>query len=376
MTFDETELALLALPADERVLLDRPIVSAIDKDAGTIAGRYRIIRFNGHLMIEVHEPHPHFIPFSKEHYDRIAYPLLSPVKKSHVNDVFWHLSCMTPDLSSNDHLVLFGSLRSPKARLAVWDMETLEVRDDVSPADCVRRSPCTVRRHATEPLPLIMQLADNKQSLYDDIMQSLAPLVMAKKPDGVIWWIGGDSDGKATLIEALRQIFPDELASLTIQQLNGRRRTLELNGKLGNITEDSGLVYSTEIYRSIGTHEDFFMHRYHSQSGIYAQGNVHHIFSTNSAPTFSTIDVGILRRTQVVPFEQRLGYRVHAPTAEFCSRLVDEMCRYAVRIKQQGYQYRWSDATLAAKAKSYSASEKMVEDVRDQSKPAPLEFRW
>ncbi len=376
MTYDETELALLALPADVGTLLASPLVSAIDKDAATIAAQHRIIRSNGRLMIEAREPYPHFIPFSKEHYDRIAYPLFSPAKRSHINDVFWHLSYTAPDLSCNDRLVLFGSSRSRRAHLTVWDMETLEVRTSVIPADCVRRSPYAMKGHGYEPLPLIMQLADNKQDLYDDIMQSLAPLVMTQKPDGVIWWVGGDNDGKATLIEALRRIFPDQLVSLTVQRLNGRRRTLELNGKLGNVTEDSGKVYSTEIYRSIGTHEDFFMHRYHSQNGIYAQGNVHHIFSTGSAPTFNTIDEGVLRRTQIIPFTQLQGYPLHAPTNEFCSRLIAEMCEYAVRIKQQGFRYKWSPATLAAKTKSYSSCNKFADDLHAQSRTAPPNFRW
>ena len=376
MTCDEVELRLLALPADASVLVVEPPTSQIDRDIATLLANHRIIQFKGRLMIEVSEPYLHFVPLTKEHYDHIVYPLLSPVKKSYINELFWHLSHKTCDLSGNDHLVVFGSLKSPRVHLSVWDMETLELRDDVLPADCVRRSPYPLKNYSNEPLPLIMWLADNKQDLYDDIMQSIAPLVMIKKPDGVIWWVGGDNDAKATLIEALRRIFPDQLAGLTIQRLNGRRGTLELNGKLGNITEDSGQVHSTEIYRSIGTHEDFFMHRYHSQDGIYAQGNVHHIFSTSSAPTFNTIDEGILRRTQVVPFAQSQGYSAHAPTAEFCSRLIAEMCRYAMRIKRQGYSYEWSGATLATKAKSYPSGNKSDDNIPLQPRTAQLNFCW
>jgi len=377
MTYDETELALLALPADVRALEAKSPLSQIDWDTSIIMAKHRIIRFKGRLMIEVREPYPHFIQFAKEHYDRIAYPLLSPAKRSHMNDVFWQLSFAAPDLSSNDRLVLFGSMKSPRARLTVWDMERLEVRHDISPAECVRRSPYPLKNYGNEPLPLIMRLAVNKQGLYDDIMQSLAPLVMTKKPDGVIWWVGGDSYDKAALIEVLRRIFPDQLASLTVQQLNGRRRTLGINDKLGNIAEDSGQISNTEIYKSIGTHEDFFMHRYHSQYGIYAQGNVHHIFSTPSAPAFPVIDESVLRRTQIIPLEQRLeSYPLHAPTNEFCGRLIAEICRYAVRIKQQGNRYDWSPETLAAKAKSYPSGNILADDIHTQPRSAPLNFRW
>jgi hypothetical protein len=380
MTYDEVELALLALPADASVLVAEQTASRIDKDVDTIAAQHRIIRFNGRLMIEVYEPYPHFSLFTKVHYNRIAYPLLGAVKKSHINEIFWHLSRIAPDLNGNDHILLFGSLRSPRAHLTVWDMDALEVRSDIAPDDCVRRSPYPMKGSGNEPVSFIMQLAGNKQSLYDDIMQSLAPLVMAKKPDGVIWWVGGDNDGKTTLIEALRRIFPEQLASLTIQQLNGRRRTLGLNDKLGNIAADGeAQIKDAEIYKSIGTHRSFSTHLYHSQNGIEVQGNVHHIFSANSAPTFTTIDESILRRTQVVPFEQRFeSYPVHAPTSEFCSRLIAEMCRYAVRIKQQGYLYSWSAATVAVKDKSYPGGKQAAYEALNlnKPKPAPLEFRW
>jgi hypothetical protein len=351
MVCDETELALLALPADAAYLAVEPSKPVIVTDAATIMARYRIIRFRGRAMIEVYEPYPHFILLTTEHFTEIATPLLGWVRQSRLNDVFDYVTSTAPDLTCNNRLVLFGNLADTKASLTVWDMVTLEARSDITPTDCVRRSPYSMKKHGRLPIPLIMQLAGGDEGVYDDIMQSLAPLVMALKPEGVIWWVGADAQGKSILMDALRRIFPDQLASITNQRLAGGRVTRILNGNLGNIVEsDSGQVQDVGLYRSLAKHQSFGVHQYHSQNGLKIHGNIHHIFSADSAPRFSRKSWSTRWRTFAVPFSQQIkSDPTSILTDEFFNQLIAEMCSYANRLKRQGYRYEWSAATLDAK---------------------------
>jgi hypothetical protein len=121
----------------------------------------------------------------------------------------------------------------------------------------------------------------------------------------------------------------------------GRSNTPLLNGALGNVAVDSGgQITNTQIYKSIGTHEDFSMHRWHSQGGITVRGNVHHIFAADRAPTFYMRNLSIDRRTHTVPFSQANAQTT--PPNDFYGQLLAEMCRYAGIIKQRGYRYEWS----------------------------------
>jgi hypothetical protein len=200
-----------------------------------------------------------------------------------------------------------------------------------------------------------MSLAGNDSGLYDDIMQSLAPLVMDKKPDGVIWWVGDGANGKSTLMDAIYRIFPGQLASLTVKGLVDGRDAPMLNGVLANVVKESseGRVDDTERYKAIGTHEGFRVHKFHSQDDILIRGNLHHIFSANSVPIFNDKGWSARRRTFVVPFKQVFQsdptFEERTFTPEFFGELIMEMCRYARKLRDQGYRYKWSAQTLGAK---------------------------
>jgi phage/plasmid-associated DNA primase len=71
-------------------------------------------------------------------------------------------------------------------------------------------------------------------------------------------------------------------------------------------------------------------------------------------PTFNDKGWSARRRTFIVPFAQRFASNPNFEevtfTQELFEALVGEMCRYAVRLRDQGLRYKWSAATLAAKA--------------------------
>ena len=330
----------------ERVL-GRPVAAAltIDDAATAVLMRHRVIRFRDNAMVKVRKPYMHFAAMDKEAFDHIAYPLVGGMPKSRMNDTFAYLRGVAKDITDNDHYILFGAGTHHQT---VWDMERLEVRPDVLPDDCVWRS-----LHAliptSNPIKFIMDLAGGDMGLYSGIMQSLAPLVMVKKPVGVVWWTGDDTDGKLAITRALNEIFPGQLSNLSVKQLNGgRSNTPLLNGMLGNIAEDSGQVTNTEIYKSIGAHQDFNMHRYHSQKGIEVRGNVHHIFYASNDPRFYVRSLSIDRRTHSVQFS-RFDKGQTTPPNDFLGQLLAEMCKYAAIIRQQGYNYEWSETVPVPK---------------------------
>lgn len=331
----------------EQGLLEAPVVgTAIDAGAMAMRLHYRIIQFRGVRMFKPRNLREHYIVMDRAAFERAVYPLIGGMSRNRLNDVFHYLYHTAEDLTANDHLIVFGAgTKHP----VVWDMEMLEVRTDISPDDCVWNTPYSIEEY-DEPIPTIMELANGSKSLYSDIIQSLAPVIMAKKPVGVVWWAGGDMDNKNALIRVLREVFPSQISNLSVQQLTGgRSNTPLLNGALGNISEDDGQVTDNELYKNLGSHQDFATHLYHSQRGIVIQGNVHHIFSVETAPKFSDRNLSTDLRTHILQFGERVdGEPLAAIDSSFYGQLIAEICKHAVRIKRRGYQYKWRAATRTA----------------------------
>jgi hypothetical protein len=363
-------------------LIIRP--TAVVVLAQTVAELYRVIRFRGRPMIlDESDGFPHFKPFHKDHFDDIAYPLVGGKTRGQMADGYAYLCHVAEDLTENEDYILFGRTdiaegaegpdNHPNSVLTVWDMNDLTMTS-IPPSQCVWRSPYAKIGQKQyggtdypERIEFIMQLAGGDEELYDDIMQSMAPLIMKKKPDGVIWWVGDGANGKSTLMDALYQMFPDQLASLTVKRLTDARDTPSLNGQLGNVVKESseGRIDDTEIYKSIGTHENFRVHKFHSQESLEIRGNLHHIFNANLIPAFNDKGFSARRRTFIIPFNQRFAsdptFEERTFTPEFFGRLAAELGVYANRIKRQGYKYKWSAKTLGAK-KEYDTEANNAEE--------------
>lgn len=321
-----------------------------------VADQYRIARFRGRAMVLESLPYPHFVPLTKEAFDRLAYPILGGLSRSKMSDIFAYVANTAEDLTPFDRYILFGAgTDSPQ----VWDTHTLDFTDDIDPEQAIWRSPypAATPPQAADPTRsgFVMSLAGGDEELYEDVMQSLAPLVMGKKPDGVIWWVGDGANGKSTLMDAIYKIFPGQLSSITVKRLTDGRDTPSLNGTLANVVKESseGRIDDTEIYKAIGTHEDFRVHKFHSQDDITIRGNLHHIFSANTIPVFNDKGWSARRRTFVVPFRQRFEsdptFEKRTFTPEMFGDLIAEMCRFAQKLEAQGYRYKWSAVTLGAK---------------------------
>jgi hypothetical protein len=368
-------------PSDKQVLAvldkvegvaERKKLAVIESHASKIMAEELIVSFYGRLLLLVPEPYSHFVPLGKDRFDKIAYPILGGVPRSMVGDVFAFIGSMAEDYSNYSHLIGFGQTLDKLTVEAdtdlehyvknvplVWNMRSLTIERGTAIEHTIWRSPQPVVGSPTDeehkPLEFVMQLAGGDQGVYDDIMQSLAPMVMEKKPDGVIWWVGSGANGKSTLMDAIYRLFPGQLASINVRRLTDGRDTPSLNGKLANVVKESseGRVDDTEIYKALGTHENFRVHKFHSQEDVEINGNIHTIFSANTIPTFNDKGYSARRRTFIIPFTQQFdsdpNFEAKTFTPEFFGRLASEMCRYASRLKQQGYRYKWSARTRDAK---------------------------
>ena len=306
----------------------------------------RIARFKGAVIIEQDGEWKDMTAdrFAEACYRQFGFG----INKSTINDLEHLFRATAEDMSHMASFIAFGE--------QVWDMKKLDFTDEVKPRDCVYRVPFHVKT-PTKKLQFILDLAMGDEGVYDDIMQSVAPLIMDKKPTGVIWYLGNGANGKSTLVHLLYIIFNNYLTELTVKQLEDERDTPQLNGKLGNVCKESseGFVEDTRTYKSIGTHEGFSVHKFHSQDMVQIEGNVHHIFSANNIPTFGDKSYGARRRTLTIPFNNRFHpdetFEDRTFTKQFISEFLGEMIAYAHRLEEQGYEYKFSDTTTETKEK-------------------------
>lgn len=325
--------------------------SVVVRNAEVVTSRERIIQFNGRAMVlqrlEVDgRSFEQYVPLHKDTFERIAYPLLGGVSRSRIADVFAYVINTAPDYSELSHLVLIGDW--------VWDTRALEWVSGADENSVVWRCPYQIVEKEG-PVPFVMDLAGGDEGHYNDIIQSMAGLLSWQKPDGVIWWVGDGANGKSSLMEALYRLFPGQLASLTVKRLTDERDTPMLNGHLANIVKESseGRIEDTQVYKSIGTHEDFRVHKFHSQESMVIRGNMHHIFSANQIPSFNDKGYSARRRTFIIPFEMKFKsdpeFNDRTFTPETLGHLLSEILRATVEIRERGYRYKFSKITEAAK---------------------------
>lgn len=336
------------MPVDEEARGSGVILAG----ARLFAGRYRVARYFGRAMlldtvqVPGFGPFEQYVPFPKERFDSLAYEVIGPVTRSRMQDTYAFLVNTAPEISGSGHLMLFGD--------EVWDSRALDFAEGVDTDRVVWRSPWRVSVPGG-PVPFVLDLAGGDEGHYEDILQSMAPLVMDQKPDGVFWWVGSGANGKSSLMEALYRLFPGQLASLTVKSLTDGRDTPMLNGHLANVVKESseGRIEDTQIYKSIGTHEDFRVHKFHSQESMTIRGNMHHIFSANQIPAFNDKGFSARRRTFIVPFNERFAsdptFEARTFTQDVLGHLVGEIMRAALEIRARQYRYKFSLITESAK---------------------------
>jgi putative DNA primase/helicase len=124
---------------------------------------------------------------------------------------------------------------------------------------------------------------------------------------------------------------------------------------LANIVKESsdGYIQDSKAYKSIGTHEDFPVHKFHSQQSVMIDGSLHHIFSANNIPTFADKSDGARRRTLIIPFEAKFpddpSFIDKTFTPEFYAQHLGLFLQYAKKLKEQDYHYEFDKHTTHVK---------------------------
>ena len=285
-------------------------------------------------------------PLSEDYFRQLAYEVLGIVARTRVNELWDYAQYGTPDLTKYAQYIRMNSL--------VWDTVKADFTDKIPAEDCVYATPITPDLEP-EVSEFVLDIAKRDDAIYGDIMQTIAPIFLSHKPAGVIWWKGVGANGKTTLAQVLYDLFPGFIANLTIKQIEDERDAPVLNGMLANIVKESsdGYIQDSKAYKSIGTHEDFPVHKFHSQQSVMIDGSLHHIFSANNIPTFADKSDGARRRTLIIPFEAKFAddptfiERTFSP--EFYAQHLGLFVKYAQKIKDQNYHYKFNEHTTAVK---------------------------
>lgn len=312
--------------------------------AEILKDKVEIARFSGTVIIKSDW---RWRDMSSDLFASACYTIFgSSITKSMIGELEHLFRNTAEDMSNRSHMLLFFD--------RVWNMRSVAFDETIGPETPVYGIPY-VPREGTERIQFILDLACGDEALYDDIMESIAPLILERKPTGIIWYLGMGANGKSALVHLLHIIFGEYLTQITVKQLEDERDAPQLNGKLGNIPTESSesLIKDTRTYKSIGTHESFLVHKFHSQEMTSVNGNVHHIFSTNNIPTFSDKSDGAKRRTLIIPFNNHFAvdesFEERTFTKEFIELFLGEVIKYARRLRDRNYSYKFSDASRSVK---------------------------
>lgn len=315
--------------------------------AEAVATPHRIIYFKGDVMyMGDNGTYEHL---SSDMFARLAYSKLGgSLSASTIRDLEHYVRNSAPDKTHLDRYISFGS--------RVWDMRKVDWTTEVSSEDTVYASKVEPNTKAIDAVnKYLLEVANNNEDVRRDIIQSIAPLFTETKPSGVIWWQGSGSNSKSATMKLINKILDPYLASVTLKQLEDERDTPVLNGKLGNIVGESseGVIEDSRTYKSIGTHEDFKVHKFHSQDQITINGNLHHIFSTNNMPIFGDKSHGAKRRTLIIKFQNRFKddptFEQKTFTPNFIAGFLHVVLEEAKALKERDYQYDWSEITTQTK---------------------------
>ena len=304
----------------------------------------RVARFKGTTLYMA--DNGFWQPLSEDYFKTAAYHALSIPNIARIREVWDYMQFGTPDLTKYAQYIRMGNM--------VWDTKSVAFTTKVSPEDCVYATPYTPDLDPA-PSAFVLDIAKGDETLYDTILQTIAPIFCAYKPAGVIWWKGGGRNGKTTLAQVIYDLFPGFISNITIKQIEDERDAPALNGNLANIVKESsdGYIQDSKAYKSIGTHESFPVHKFHSQQSIMIDGSLHHIFSANNIPTFADKSDGARRRTLIIPFEAKFaddpGFIDRTFTPEFYAQHLGIFLQYAKQLKDQDYHYIFNKHTTQVK---------------------------
>ncbi|NFS06279.1 DNA primase [Clostridium botulinum] len=115
---------------------------------------------------------------------------------------------------------------------------------------------------------------------------------------------GGGSNGKSTLLEVLNELLGEEnIASVSLEELNHRFKTFQLEGKLANIGDDISNKYieDNSTFKKLVTGEKVNVER-KGRDPFDFKNYSKLIFSANELPRINDLSGGLKRRLIFIPF--------------------------------------------------------------------------
>ncbi len=309
----------------------------------------RPIVFRGALLSTTSRP---VVTVARRDVAHVVYRTDPDAKRNVVDEVYDTLPSVAEDWSEWAHLVCLGA-RTPSPQ--VWDAKSLTLRPLELEDKYVYGTDIEASGDREGAWAYLVSLASGDESLAEDYLQAIAPLLMGTRPDGVIWFVGDGANGKSGLLNALYMMFGAFFSSLTLAAIEDGRAISALNGKLGNIVRESSeaRIEDSEAYKSIGTHEPITMRLMRSNDTVSVDTNLHTIFNANTVPTFADKTKGARRRTWIVPFPAHFPsnptFERETFTASFLGGLMELVLETTHKIRDNNYRYDWSKATQRAK---------------------------
>ncbi len=190
----------------------------------------------------------------------------------------------------------------------IWDMDKCDfVIEPIS--KCFFRSSITpnmdIKRGNNQ---FIKDLACDDKGVYEDIFMTLAVMFSRQKPDMVGFFYGEGRNGKSVLIDVVNKIIGNHISTINLERLTDQRDAPLINGTLANLcgeNADNIVIEDSQIFKSIGSHEKFSVHRMHTNDSIEIDTNPVHIFCVNNLPTFKDKSNAIIRRSRIIPFNNK-----------------------------------------------------------------------
>jgi phage/plasmid-associated DNA primase len=307
---------------------------------------YRYIQFKGAHMYSGPGTKG-FAPLTREAFRPIAYAQYGGISRAGIDDLMDQLQGQAEDMTHTAHLIGMGD--------QLWDTRSLALTP-ADTTDYVYSTPLNPNpKSASKAMTFLMQLANGDEDLAHDYLQSMAPIFMAKRPAGVIWFVGDGANGKSSLLNALYHIIGKHFVSVTLSDIEDGRVVFALNGVLGNIVRESSehRIEDTERYKAIGTHEPFSARRMRSNDSSIIQTDFHTIFNANNIPVFADKTKGARRRTLIVPFpakfEEDNTFEERTFTPDFLSGLLHLILEETKFLRDNAYRYKFSARTTEVK---------------------------
>ncbi|EJE7236749.1 DNA primase, partial [Clostridium botulinum] len=115
---------------------------------------------------------------------------------------------------------------------------------------------------------------------------------------------GGGSNGKSTLLEVLNELLGEEnISSVSLEELNHRFKTFQLEGKLANIGDDISNKYieDNSTFKKLVTGEKVNVEK-KGRDPFDFKNYSKLIFSANELPRINDLSGGLKRRLIFIPF--------------------------------------------------------------------------